>query len=286
VLGFPPARRKFALGFHEAYSRKGGIMTVTSGYWRLLYRVPWLLLHVVISLPLTMLSLSFPLRYLRIRQRPAGEYAQCWWSATTCRIFGLTCRVTGSVAPGAALVAANHISWLDIQVLHGVSPMGFVAKAEIGNWPLAGWIAGFGETIYHHRGSHDSASSVVEVMVQRLKAGRKVAIFAEGGILPGDGVKRFHARLFAAAIESEAPVQPVMLRYLRAGKLYPEITFLPHENFMQNFFRLLRQPSCIAEVCFAAPIEVQGKQRRELAGEAQAVVAMAFARGLDGSARP
>lgn len=261
-------------------------MNGLTGYWRLFYRVPCLLLHVVISLPLTMLSLSFPLRYVRFRQRPVGEYAQRWWSATTCRIFGLKRRVTGSLAPGPVLVAANHISWLDIQVLHGISPMGFVAKAEIGNWPLAGWIAGFGETIYHRRGSHDSASSVVEVMVQRLTAGRKVAIFAEGGILPGDGVKRFHARLFAAAIESEAPVQPVMLRYMQAGKLYPEITFLPDENFMENFFRLLRQPPCMAEVCFGAPMEVQGKQRRELAGEAQAVVTMAFARGLDGAARP
>jgi 1-acyl-sn-glycerol-3-phosphate acyltransferase len=261
-------------------------MTGTSGYWRLLYRLPCLLLHVVISLPLTMLSLSFPLCYLRFRQRPVGEYAQCWWSATTCRIFGLKCRVTGSVAPGAVLVAANHISWLDIQVLHGISPMGFVAKAEIGNWPLAGWIAGFGETIYHRRGSHDSASSVVDVMVQRLKSGRKVAIFAEGGILPGDGVKRFHARLFAAAINCEIPVQPVMLRYLRAGSLYPEITFLPHENFVENFFRLLRQRSCIAEVCFAAPMATQGKQRRELAGEAEAIVTMEFNRGLDGGGRP
>ncbi len=254
-----------------------------TGYWRLFYRVPCLLLHAVISLPLTMLSLSFPLRYLRFRQRPVGEIAQCWWSATTCRIFGLERRVSGTLVPGPVLIAANHISWLDIQVLHGISPMGFVAKAEIGNWPLAGWIAGFGETIYHRRGSHDSASSVVEVMVQRLRAGRKVAIFAEGGILPGDGVKKFHARMFAGAIESEAPVQPVMLRYLRAGKLYPEITFLPHENFVANFFRLLRQPSCTVEVCIGAPIEVQGKQRRELAAESQAVVSMAFAKTFDGA---
>jgi 1-acyl-sn-glycerol-3-phosphate acyltransferase len=174
------------------------------------------------------------------------------------------------------LVAANHISWLDIQVLHSIAPMGFVAKAEIGKWPLAGWVAGFGETIYHHRGSHHSASNVVDVMVQRLKAGRKVAIFAEGGILPGEGVKRFHARLFAAAIESESPVQPVMLRYVRAGNLYSAITFLPHENFMENFFRLLLQPACTVEVSFAAPIATHGKQRRELASEAQAIVATAF----------
>ena len=246
------------------------------GYWRLLYRLPCLLLHLVVGLPLTLLCFAFPFRHVRIGQLSAGETAQRWWSTMTCRIFGLQRRVSGTLAHGPILVAANHISWLDIQVLHSIAPMGFVAKAEIGNWPLAGWVAGFGETIYHHRGSHHSANSVVDVMVQRLKTGRRVAIFAEGGILPGEGVKRFHARLFAAAIESESAVQPVMLRYLRAGSLYPEITFLPHENFMENFLRLLLQPGCIAEVCIAAPIATQGKQRRELASEAQAVVTMAF----------
>jgi len=235
------------------------------------------MLHLVIGLPLTLMSFLLPVRYFRICQLSAGQFAQRWWSATLCRIFGLERRVSGTLVHGPVLVAANHVSWLDIQVLHGISPMGFVAKAEIENWPLAGWVAGFGETIFHHRGSHNSASSVVEVMVQRLAAGRKVAIFPEGGILAGDGVKRFHARLFAAAIESGFPVQPVMLRYLRAGKLYPEITFLPRENFMANFLRLLRQPSCTVEVSIGAPIAVQGKQRRELAAESQAVVTMAFA---------
>jgi 1-acyl-sn-glycerol-3-phosphate acyltransferase len=267
--------------FHS--TRYGYKMNELPGYWRLFYRVPCLLLHVLIALPLTMLSLSFPLRYIRIDGRPVGEFAQHWWSATTCRIFGLTHRVSGAFVRGPAVIAANHISWLDVQVLHSISTMGFVAKAEIEAWPLAGWIAGFGETVFHHRGSHDSASNAVEVMIQRLAAGRKVAIFAEGGILPGDGVKKFHARLFAAAIESEAPVQPVMLRYLRAGNLYPEITFLPRESFVDNFFRLLRQPSCTVEVCIGAPIKVQGKQRRELAAEAQAVVTMAFGRPLAGA---
>ncbi len=125
-----------------------------------------------------------------------------WWSGMTCSIFGLERSITGTFPAGAQLVAANHISWLDIQLLHSVSPMGFVAKAEIQNWKLAGRVATFGDTVFHQRGSHDSSSGVSTLMVQRLQQGRKVAIFPEGGILPGDGVKRFHARMFAAAIES------------------------------------------------------------------------------------
>jgi len=203
---------------------------------------------------------------------------QAWWSANTCRIFGLKRRIEGAFAEGPQLIAANHISWLDIKLLHSYSPMGFVAKAEIERWPLAGWVARFGETVFHHRGSHDSASNVSDEMCERLKDGRMVAIFAEGGILPGDGVKHFHARMFGAAIDSGMPVQPVMLRYLHLSgrEVYKDITFLPRETFMSNFLRLLRQPPCIAEVRVLAPIAPQGKQRRELASEAQAAVEAAF----------
>jgi len=232
--------------------------------------------HLVIGLPLTLLSLSAPLRKLQRGRRPIGEQMQCWWQRTVCRIFGVRCEVSGRFVEGPALVAANHIAWIDIQVLHGISPMGFVAKAEIESWPVAGWVAKFGDTVFHHRGSHDSANSVMEAMAGRLREGRKVAIFPEGGILPGEGVKHFHARMFAAAIDSGRPVQPVMLRYSRGGLPYPDITFLPGEHFMANFFRLLRQPACIVHVAVLPPVASSGKQRRELAHEAQSAVEAAF----------
>lgn len=234
------------------------------------------MLHLLVGLPLTILSLATPLRNFSPGQRPLGERMQCWWSRNLCRIFGLRYQVSGRFIDGPVLVAANHITWLDIQVLHGLSPMAFVAKAEIERWPVAGWVAGFGDTVFHHRGSHDSASTVMEEMAERLRAGRKVAIFPEGGIHPGEGVKTFHARMFAAAIDSGRPVQPVMVRYSRAGHPYPGITFLPHEHFMANFFRLLRQPACVVHIAILAPLESAGKQRRTLAREAQTAVEAAF----------
>ena len=96
-------------------------------------------------------------------------------------------------------------------------------------------------------------------MVKRLQENRRVAIFPEGGILPGEGVKRFHARLFAASIEAGVPVQPVMLRYLRDGARYDDITFLPGENFMVNFVRLLMQKRCVADVHVLPLIETAGQ---------------------------
>jgi len=246
------------------------------GSWRLFYRFPIMLAHLLVGLPPTLISFLPAISRVTIRGRSASEVMHCWWAATTCRIFGLRPKVRGSFLPGALLIAANHISWIDILLLHGISPMGFVAKSEIEAWPVAGWLARMGDTVFHRRGSHDSASSVAEVMTRRLEEGRKVAIFAEGGILPGNGVKRFHARLFAAAINSGKPVQPVMLRYFIDGRPYHDITFRRNESFPANFFRLLRQPACTAEVQILSPIVPHSKQRRELASEAQAAVETAF----------
>lgn len=250
------------------------------GILRLTYRLPLMLLHLLISTPVTVIGQSDWVRSIRLAGRPVSEILACWWSAVICRIFGIRCRLSGEFHPGAQLVVANHISWIDIAVLHSFAAMGFVAKAEINSWPLLGLLARAGGSVFHQRGSHDSASGVAAAMAARLREDRRVAIFPEGGILPGNGVKYFHARLFAAAIETQRPVQPVMVRYLRDGHRYDDITFLPGEHFLANFMRLLMQKSCIADVQVLPMIEVGDKQRRQLSGESERAIRAAYEQGL------
>lgn len=250
------------------------------GILRLIYRLVFLLLHLLIGTPVTVLCQGSWGRSIILAGQPLSEILACWWSRVVCRIFGITRDISGEFQPGAQLVAANHISWLDIALLHSFAAMGFVAKAEINSWPLLGILARSGGSVFHQRGSHDSSSGVKAAMIERLHENRKVAIFPEGGILPGEEVKRFHARLFAAAIEAQVPVQPVMIRYLRDGRRYDEITFLPGEHFMANFLRLLMQKRCVGDVQVLPLIESAGKPRRQLAGEAEEAVRTAYESGL------
>lgn len=239
-----------------------------------------MLLHLLISTPIAVIGQNSMFRSVRLGGQPLSEFLSCWWSVVICHIFGIQRRLSGEFHPGAQLVVANHISWLDIALLHSFVAMGFVAKAEINSWPLLGTVARAGGSVFHQRGSHDSASGVAAAMTARLQENRRVAIFPEGGILPGEGVKYFHARLFAAAIEAQTPVQPVMLRYLRDGHRYDDITFLPGEHFLANFMRLLMQKSCIADVQVLPLIEVVGKLRRQLSGESEIVIKAAYESGL------
>ena len=139
------------------------------------------------------------------------------WSAGLMRMFGFRLRRIGTPLPGAAMFVANHVSWIDIEMLHSQRMMGFVAKREISRWPLVGWLAQRGETIFHHRGSTESLGGVLHEMLARLRDGRSVGVFPEGGTRGGREVGPFHARIFLAAVEAGVPVQPVALRYGERG---------------------------------------------------------------------
>lgn len=186
--------------------------------------------------------------------------------------FGMRTKVNGTPQKGAVLFAANHISFLDILVLHSACAMGFVAKAEIDSWPIFGFVARVGGTIFHQRGSHDSAADVNASMVQRLEAGRAVAIFPEGGIKPGSGVRVFHARMFRAAVDVGCPVQPVSVRYMRNGQKDDVVSFRVGESMVVNLMRQLARPVSIAEVDFLPVIDARDQPRRLLAESARAAV--------------
>ena len=245
---------------------------------RYLYRVPLLLWHVAIDLPLVLLLTTRLTAGIDVGGERLDHHVIRAWSAALMRICGFRLRRVGTPLPGATVFVANHVSWADIVVLHSQRMMGFVAKREIASWPLIGWMATRGETIYHERGSSESLGGVLHEMLARLRAGRSVGVFPEGRTRNGRVVGPFHARIFLAAVEAGAPVQPVALRYGEHGKAQARVAFQAGEGFLGNFLRLLGDPARIAEVHFLQPIapgEADGRRRiAELARE-RIVAAMA-----------
>jgi len=190
--------------------------------------------------------------------------------------FGVRVEVEGELQTGPVLFAANHISWLDITVLHSACAMGFVGKAEIESWPVFSSIARVGGTIFHQRGSHDSAADVSALMAQRLREGRAVAIFPEGGIKPGAPIRVFHARMFRPAVEVGCPVQPVMVRYMRDGRIDNDVAFRVGESMLKNLCRQLARPKAVAQVHFLPVISALDQPRRTLADGARAAVVSCY----------
>jgi len=246
---------------------------------RYLYRIPFLLWHVLIHLPIAVLLINRWTARIRLAGGERFDHRVIrWWQGGFMRVFGIRVRQVGKPLPGGVLFVANHVSWVDIVVMHSQRVMGFVAKREIERWPLVGWLAARGETLYHQRGNPDSLGEVTRDMVARLRAGRAVGVFPEGRTRDGREIGPFHARIFMAAVEAAAPVQPVALRYGRQGTAQQRVAFRARENFIMNLVRLLGEPGCRADVVFLPPIlpqEIQGG-RREMAQLARAGIMAAM----------
>ena len=237
---------------------------------RYLLRAPLLLLHILITGPLALLVLNPVAARIPVGDSTLEKFMIRWWSAALVRRFGFTIRRFGEPLPGAVLYVANHISWLDITLMHSQRPVSFVAKSEIARWPFVGWLAAQAGTIFHRRGNTDSLTSVMAQVVERLKSGEPVGVFPEGGSGHGDKVGTFHARIFQTALDANVPVQPVALRYGRDGRQDPGVPFGRKEGFFPNFLRVLGNPAMDAEIHFLAPVAATPDARRRMAEESRA----------------
>jgi len=247
--------------------------------FRYAVRFPFLLWHLLVHLPVTVVLMAPP--FGRLRLAGGGRLDQRMvrlWSGGLMRVFGMRVRRIGHPVPGAVMFVANHVSWIDIVALHSQRMMGFVAKREIAGWPLVGWLASRAETIFHQRGSQESLGGVLHEMLARLRDGRAVGVFPEGRTRNGREVGPFHARIFLAAVEAGVPVQPVALRYGEHGNAQTVVAFAPGESFFANFLRLLGEPVRPAEVVFLEPIapgDTEGRRRIAETARDRIVAAMA-----------
>ena len=232
-------------------------------------RTPLLLLHALIAGPLALLALNPVAARVRFGDTTFEKAMIRWWSGALVRRFGFRIRRFGEPLPGAVLYVANHISWLDIELMHSQRPVSFVAKSEIARWPFVGWLAARAGTIFHRRGSTDSLAVVMATVVDRLKAGTPVGVFPEGGSGHGDSVGTFHARIFQTALDASVPVQPVALRYGRDGSQDPNVPFGRKESFFANFLRVLGNPSMDAEIHFLEPVAATPEARRRMAEQSR-----------------
>src|SRR5690606_34175813 len=133
---------------------------------RYVLRVPMLLWHALVHLPLVMIGLALPTDRIGLGGESLRDRLARAWQGGLLRVFGLRMRRVGTPLPGGTLFVANHVSWMDISALHSQRMMGFVAKREIDGWPLVGRMARRGGTIFHQRGSQESLGGVLGVMVR------------------------------------------------------------------------------------------------------------------------
>ncbi len=198
---------------------------------------------------------------------PARQQRIQWWSAKLVRLVGIDLRHSGTPRPGATLLLANHVSWLDIAVIHAVAPHArFVAKADVLAWPLLGWLIKGAGTLFIERERKRDALRVLHQVADALKAGDTVAVFPEGTTGDGRTLLPFHANLLQAAIATGTPVQGAALRYGDAEQRFtPAVEFLGETTLLQSVWRILSAQGLSVQVDLLAPQGTRHGDRRALA---------------------
>lgn len=231
-------------------------------------RLVWVLLAALFLLLrgyLTM-RLLFPFRSLEAKQALTQN-----WAKDLLQLFRVEVEITGDAPKtGPVLLAANHISWLDILLLLAACPVQFVARIENKHWPILGWMTQQAGAVFVERlSSRDMARAIDKVSASLSDGAAIIAFFPEGKTSSGAGVETFHGNLLQAAIAAACPVQAVALDYrLRdTGARSSAVTYANPLTLWQSLLNTLGQGPYLAQVRFAPPISSTGQQRKHLAAQ-------------------
>lgn len=226
---------------------------------RAVVRLVRLVLHVLHGLAIALL------RFDRLGAEARRERVR-WWSLRLLRLLDIDLVVDGAPRPGAKLYVANHVSWLDIVAINAVSPARFVSKAEVKRWPVIHRLVSAADTLYIERERRRDAMRVVHQVADALRAGDTVAVFPEGTTSDGTGLLPFHANILQAAIATEAPVQPIALRYSDARHaVSPAVAYVGDTSLVQSLWWVVRARSLRVRVGFLSAEGTRHADRRALA---------------------
>ncbi|HYE48812.1 MAG TPA: lysophospholipid acyltransferase family protein [Azospirillaceae bacterium] len=252
------------------------------------------ILRLAAYLGFTFLCIPVQAAFLALGLRRAATRFPVVYHRICLRMLGIEVRVTGA-APAAApvLFISNHSSYLDIPVLASVLPASFVAKSEVGTWPLFGLLAKLQRTVFVDRQSRTDAGRQRDSMAGRLQDGDSLILFPEGTSSDGNRTLPFKTALFSVAGtrigERPVTVQPVSvvcthldgmpmgfgLRSLYAW--YGDMELPPH------LWRVVRTGRLGVSVEFHEPVTVESfGSRKALADHCWRAVASGVARAVAG----
>ena len=222
------------------------------------WRFARLLLHICFGL---IQSVSLPhvsvTRQRKIKQK---------WAAGFLKILHIRLH-TSAAPPDTAqpvMLAANHISWLDICVLLTAYPVRFIAKSEIRRWPFIGKLVSNAGTLYVEREKRSDTARINQVIGDTLQTGGRVAVFPEGRTGDGTALGYFHASLLQPVINVSGLLCPVAIRYRnQAGAISQDAPY--DASLLESLQRILQQPWIDVDLFFLDPVPAQARDRQDLA---------------------
>ncbi|KYG61830.1 hypothetical protein AZI85_06325 [Bdellovibrio bacteriovorus] len=194
--------------------------------------------------------------YLQKSKHPEAsvEDLKLQWAQDMLSRLRIDLAVSGKVSEQKSLLfLGNHVSYLDIPLLMStVRGLSFVAKEEVGSWPIIGSAAKKIDTVFVRRESGSSRQLARQSVQEALSNGQRIAIFPSGTTCMHEK-KVWRRGAFEIAYEKNFFFQPFRITYLplRAAA-YIDDDFLP--SHLYNLFGLER---IHAKLEFHEPVQIK-----------------------------
>jgi 1-acyl-sn-glycerol-3-phosphate acyltransferase len=230
----------------------------------------------IVMLPVQLLSNRFGWKL--------SWYLPHFWHRIACRLLGIRIIRHGSLSKHRPLmIVANHSTWKDILVLSAVADVVFIAKSEVKDWPVFGWLARWQRSIFIERERKRDTGNQVSEVARRLAAGEIVVLFAEGTTSDGNRLLPFKSSLFGAAASAleasptgDVAIQPVAIAYTHAnglplGRYFRPIAAWPGDTELTpHLFGVLKEGAIDVHVGFGeALIYNRQSNRKEISRRAE-----------------
>ena len=214
-------------------------------------RAAWRLAVVVAS---TLIAVAHFGCLCLARRRVPNRLERARWLHRWCRwglkVMGVELTRVGTL-PTCGLVVSNHLSYLDILIFSAAAPAVFVAKVEVRSWPLFGWMALLGGSVFIDRARCRRLPAVIAEGEEVLRQGALLVLFPEATTTDGRVVLPFRPALFEASIRSKSPVASASIAYSSAGNATNEICWHGDMDFAPHFASTLSKTDIEAHLTFS-----------------------------------
>ncbi len=175
------------------------------------------------------------------------------------------------------MLVSNHISWLEIVAIRAYLPVYYIAKIEVQNFPFLGRIAQALGSIFISRQQKTTTSFKVKQVTNSLIAGNNVVLFPEATTSDGTNILPFKVSYFQAAIDAQAAVLPIMIKYLNAnGSINTKVAYWDDINLIESVWQIAKQRDVTLHINVLEAIDSQGLNAVECAQQAREAIVKAF----------
>ena len=238
------------------------------------------------ALGIVLLLLAFvPLHYI-YRIFAYGSPFPMLFLRFTAWIVGARIKIVGTPLRRDVFFISNHISWVDILSMAGASGTAFVAKQELSEVPVIGWLCGLNRTVFVKRENRMGVAEQINALREALQDNWSVTVFPEGTVTDGHSLLPFKSSMISVLEPPPAGVmvQPVVLNY---GENAEDIAWIGEESGLHNAMRVMaRKGSFPLSLHYLEPFSpVDYRGRKAVAAKAREEIERQLVANLGGPLR-